>query len=66
MKKLRLNFHLLQPHVVPFTRAPNTNSEKAKEACRLFLAHSNQRMYHTDNIEYTYIQLKKLGKLVTT
>jgi hypothetical protein len=31
MKKLRLNFHLLQPHVVPFTRLhANTNSEKAK------------------------------------
>jgi hypothetical protein len=31
MKKLRLNFHLLQPHVVPFTRLhANANSEKAK------------------------------------
>ena len=31
MKNLRLNFHLLQPHVVPFTRLhANTNSEKAK------------------------------------
>ncbi len=49
MKKLRLNLHLLQPHVVPFFLLrelhANTNSEKANEACRLFPVHSNRRMY---------------------